>query len=331
MAETAPTRIRQLGSAFRSSRVFLSAVELGLFSALGGPLDACALAERIGIHRRGARDFFDALVALDMLERHDGLYANTGEATVFLDRASSSYIGGMAEMQAARGYDLWGALTSALRTGEPQTEAKGDFRLLYQDPARMRNYLRAMTAGSLEPARSIAGRFPWERFSTFVDVGTAQGCLPVQVALAHEHLSGQGFDLPVVAPLFEELVSSFGLEDRLRFHGGDLATDELPAAEVVVMGNLLCDFGLDDKKMLIGKAHAALPSGGALIVYESLIDDERRHNAGALLASLGMLLQKEVAFGFTGAECRAWMAEAGFTRSYVEALDGPRSMVVGFR
>ena len=70
---------------------------------------------------------------------------------------SSSYVGGMAEMQSAHGYHLWGSLTEALRTGAPQTEAKGDFRLLYRDPDRMRRYFRAMSAGSLMAARQIAG------------------------------------------------------------------------------------------------------------------------------------------------------------------------------
>lgn len=327
-----PRRIQELGAAFRSSRVFLSAVELGVFRALApGPLDGCTLAERTGVHPRGARDFFDALVALGVLERDGYRYANSAEAATFLDPASPSYVGGMAEMQATRGYRVWGSLTSALRSGQPQTDAKGDFRLLYQDPERMRRYLRAMTAGSLGSARAIARCFPWERYRTFVDVGTAEGCLPVQVALAHHHLAGAGFDLPVVAPAFARLVASHGLAQRLRFFGGDLVVDELPPADVVVMGNLLCDFDLCGKQALMAKAHSALPAGGALVVYEPLIDDDRRHNLAALLASVGMLLQKEGAFGFSGAECRSWMAEVGFGRTYVEPLDGPRAMVVGFK
>ncbi len=85
---------------------------------------------------------FDALVALGLLERTDGRYANTPETDFYLDRSKPSYIGGMAEMQSVSGYRVWASLTGALRTGEPQTDAKGDLRRLYEDPDRARRYSR---------------------------------------------------------------------------------------------------------------------------------------------------------------------------------------------
>ncbi|HSH23117.1 MAG TPA: methyltransferase [Acidimicrobiales bacterium] len=330
--ELSPERIQELGAAFRASKALLSAVELGVFSALaGGPLDGDALAAQTGIHERAARDFFDALVALGLLERADGRYANSPETDFYLDRSKPSYIGGMAEMQSVSGYRVWASLTGALRTGEPQTDAKGDFRRLYEDPDRARRYLQAMTAGSRASAQAIAARFPWGEHQSVLDVGTAQGCLAVQVALTHDHVRGGGFDLPAAQPIFEEYVASFGLSHRLRFFPGDFLADPLPPADVVVLGNVLCDLDLPAKRALLAKAHAAVPVEGALIVYESIIDNERRNNASALLTSLAMVVQKAGAFGFTGAECRAWMHEAGFAETWVEPLDGPRSMVVGHK
>ena len=121
-----PEAILQLGTAFWGSKTLLSAVELGLFSELAssGPLDAEALRERLDLHPRSARDFFDALVALGMLERDNGLYRNTDDTDLFLDRAKPSYVGGMLEMLNARLFGFWNSLTEGLRTGEPQNEAK---------------------------------------------------------------------------------------------------------------------------------------------------------------------------------------------------------------
>jgi hypothetical protein len=305
--ETTPASILQLALGFWGSKVLLSG---------------------------SARDFFDALVALRMLEREGGVYRNTPETDRFLDRGKPTYVGGLVEMANARLYPFWGALTAGLRTGEPQNEVRtgGDlFRALYEDPARLKLFLQAMTGFTMGTARAIARQFPWHDVRTFIDVGCAQGCVPVQVALAHPHIRGGGFDLPVVGPIFEDYVGSFGLGDRLRFCAGDFFANELPQADVLAMGRVLHDWDLERKKMLLAKAYRALPEGGALIVYESLIDDERRENVFGLLMSLNMLIETPGGFDFTGADCAGWMRSVGFRRTYVESLAGPDSMVVGFK
>jgi hypothetical protein len=117
----------------------------------------------------------------------------------------------------------------------------------------------------------------------------------------------------------------------LRFYPGDFFEDPLPAADVLVMGHILHDWGLEEKRLLLEKAYEALPEGGALIVYEALIDDERRENAFGLLASLNMLIETPAGFDYSGADCRSWMGDAGFRETYVEHLVGPDSMVVGIK
>ena len=330
-----PDRILELGFAFWGAKTLLSAVELGVFSELAkGAQDGEALRERLNLHPRSARDFFDALVALGMLGRRDGQYGNTPETDQFLDRAKPSYVGGILEMANARLYPFWGSLTEGLRSGDPQNEAKtgGDlFAAIYADPALLRQFLRAMSGQNMGTAVAIAQKIPWQTHRTFVDVGTAQGAVPVQLARAHPHLTGGGFDLPPVGPVFEEYVAEAGLGDRLRFYAGDFFTDPLPAADVLIMGYILHDWDLEGKRALLAKAYAALPAGGRLVVYEALIDDERQQNTFGLLMSLNMLIETRGGFDYTGADCRAWMREAGFRESYVEPLVGPNSMVVGIK
>ena len=334
-AQLTPGRIMQLGLGFWGSKALLSAVELGVFTELAKePLDAKMLAERLRLHPRSARDFFDALVALGMLYRNRSKYTNTTETDFFLDRAKPSYVGGMLEMANARLYPFWGSLTEALRTGKPQNEIKKGqdlFSVLYGDPKRLRVFLQGMTGLSLGAARVIAAKFPWGEYRTFIDIGGAQGGVPVQVALAHDHVSGGNFDLPVVGPIFEEYVASFGLSDRLRFYPGDFFKDPLPQADVLIMGHILHDWNLEEKKMLIAKAYKKLPAGGALIVFEAVIDDERRKNAFGLLMSLNMLIETPGGFDYTGADCLGWMREIGFQKTRIEHLDGPDSMVIGFK
>jgi hypothetical protein len=162
-------------------------------------------------------------------------------------------------------------------------------------------------------------------------VGTAQGDLAVQIAVANDHLTGVGFDLPEVAPIFEDYVQQNGIEDRLRFAAGDFFANDLPKADVLVMGHILHDWGLDEKRTLISKAYEALPDKGALIVYETIIDDDRSKNAFGLLMSLNMLIETDRGFDYTASDCTGWMTEAGFRETRAEHLIGPDSMVIGVK
>jgi hypothetical protein len=333
--EITPESIMKLGLGFMGSKTLLSAIELGLFTKLAkGPMSHDAILKAFKLHNRGLRDFLDALLAFGMLNRDGDTYSNTPETDFFLDRAKPTYIGGVLEMANARLYPFWGNLTEGLRTGEPQNEAKTSgnlFDTLYSDPARLRQFLSAMTGLSLGIGKAIAKQFPWKEYRSFVDVGGAQGAIPVQLALEHPHLTGTNYDLPVVEPIFQEYVASFGLSDRLKFIPGDFLKDTLPSADVIVMGHILHDWNLEEKKMLIKKTYDALPSGGAFIVFEALIDDERRTNAFGLLMSLNMLIETPGGFDYTGADCCGWMKEAGFRKTTVEYLAGPDSMVVGIK
>jgi SAM-dependent methyltransferase len=330
-----PAKIMQLGTAFWGSKTLLSAIELGLFTELAkGPLDAAALIKRLQLHPRSARDFFDALVALGMLKRTGERYANTAETAVLLDRAKSSYVGGILEMCNARLYRFWGSLTEGLRTGKPQNEDKAGedfFGTLYADPQRLEGFLKAMTGLSIGTAQVIAKKFPWKKYRTFVDVGCAQGGVAVEIARAHKHLIGGGMDLPVVQPVFEAYAQARGVAQRLRFHPGNFFKDPLPKCDVIIMGHILHDWNLDEKMMLLRKAYDALTPRGALIVHEALIDDARKQNAFGLLMSLTMLIETHGGFDFTGADCRKWMKEVGFKRTQVARLIGPDGMVVGFK
>jgi hypothetical protein len=333
--QLSPEPLLNIGMGFWGAKALLSAVEFGLFTRLAqGRADVGELTKDLGLHERAARDFLDALVALKLLEREDGLYGNSPEADFFLDRAKPSYVGGVLEMANARLYPSWGRLSEALKTGRRQNEGQDEedfFGALYSDPKRLRGFLAAMSGISAGPAAAIAARIPWQDFGSFVDIGAAQGMVPVTIARAHPHLAGAGFDLPVVRPVFEEFVAQHGLSDRLRFVPGDFFKDRLPTADVIVMGHVLHDWNMEEKRVLLAKAHEALPKGGMLIVYEAIIDDDRRENAFGLLMSLNMLIETPGGFDYTGADCQQWMREAGFSETRVEHLLGPDSMVIGVK
>ena len=199
----------------------------------------------------------------------------------------------------------------------PQNESKHGgadmFAALYADPARLKEFLGAMTGISHGANMAIAREFPWKDHTTFVDVGTAQGDLAVQIALANPHLKGIGFDLAAGGADLRGVREANGLAIRC-VRSRRLLQGPLPKADVVMMGHILHDWDLPTKKMLIKKAYDALPAGGAFIVYEAIIDDDRSKNTFGLLMSLNMLIETPGGFDYTGADCAGWMKEAGFSR-----------------
>lgn len=329
-----PNRIVDLAYAFWQSKALLSAVEVGVFTSLAdGPLDLETLTARTGLHPRGARDFFDALAALGLLRRDaQGRYGNQPDTDQFLDRRKPAYVGALLEHLNARHFQNWSLLTRALRTGAPQSGAlaDGSYPALYSDGPERNVFLNGMTAGSLVAAKTLATIFPWDRYKTFVDIGTAQGCVPVVIAGAHPHLTGGGFDLPTVEEAFTTYVGRHGLSDRLNFYRGDFFFDPLPQADVIVMGRILHNWDRPTRSLLLQKAHQALPPGGALIVYDPLIDDGRMLPHG-LLSSLNMLIETQGGSEYSGAECAQWMSQAGFRDIRIEPLRDMHAAIIGTR
>jgi hypothetical protein len=333
--DTMPDRLVDIACGYRAAKVLLSAIELDLFTVLAErSLNAEALTKSLDLHPRGALDFFDALVALELLDRGgDGRYSNTPLTAAYLDRRSADFIGGMFDQLNTREYAMWDTLGSALRTGKPRTgiDAAEHFTTLYRDPPRFKTFVSAMTAGSLSAAKLIAARFPWADYGTLMDIGTSQGCLPVQVATAHKHISAGGFDLPELAETFNGYAREHGVAERVRFWPGNFFHDDLPHADVLAFGRVLHNWDLPTKQMLLRKAFQALTKNGAVIVYDILIDDDRCSGAAGLLSSLNMLVWTAAGFGYTGADCMEWMREAGFHKTRVESLVAGQSMVIGFK
>jgi hypothetical protein len=335
-----PSHIMQVGSGFWASKTLLSAVELQLFTHLGAEaMTGEEIGDRAGLHQRGIYDFLDTLVALRFLERDGdgaaGRYRNTAETAAFLDQRNPTYIGGILEMFNARLYQFWAGLTEALRTGAPQNEIKHTgramFEELYNDPARLEQFMHAMEGISLGNFHALADRFDFSRYQTVCDVGGATGLLCTILATRHPHLRCTSFDLPVVAPIAEKSIAAAGLAHRVATSSGDFFVDALPRAEVITMGMILHDWNLDRKLHLIRSAYDALPDGGAFIVIENLIDDARRENAFGLMMSLNMLIEFGDAFDFTGSDFTGWCRQTGFRTVEILPLAGPASAGIAYK
>ena len=341
MSNPTPDRIMQLATGCWPSKCILAGNDLGLFALLGSDqaLTAESIREHLGLHPRGIYDWLDALVSFGVLERDgDGpvaTYRNSEEAALFLDRNSPAAVSGFLSMFNARIYGMWGDLEDGLRTGEPQNEIKHTgkviFEELYEDPAKLRQFMEAMKGLHYGPMRAFAEKFDFKPYQTMCDVGGALGVLAITVAEQHEHLQIQSFDLPPVEPLAAEEIAKAGLRERVTAVSGDFFKNPLPKVDLITMGQILHDWDLPNKQHLIKAAYDALPEGGAFVVMESLIDDARRENTFGLLLSLHMMMEFGGAFDYTHADFNGWCLEAGFKRTEAFHLAGPMSAAVAYK
>ena len=325
---------------FWSSKILLTAVNMGLFTYLSsGELSGQDIKEKLKLHKRGLYDFLDALVALGFLKRtglkETAMYANSDDADLFLDKNKPSYVGGMLEMSNNRLYPFWNTLEEGLKTGMPQNETKSGgapiFEALYKDQSKLSEFLRAMGGIQMGNFIALAKTFDFSNYSTLCDIGGAGGYLAAQVALNNEHMKCISFDLPPVEAIALENINTMGLNDWVSIQSGDFFKEDMPKSDVITMGNILHDWGTQDKKMLIKKAYEALPKGGALIVIENIIDDDRSKNVFGLMMSLNMLIETPEGFDFSFADFKQWVEEIGFTKTVIIPLTGPSSAVIAFK
>jgi hypothetical protein len=335
-----PGPILQTAFAFWSSKVLLTAVDFELFTKLGKRrVTGVELGSELGLHPRGISDFFDALVAMKFLDREgDGLFAkyfNTPAGSLYLDRASPRYVGGILVMLNNRLFKFWDDLPDALRSGKPQNEIKhgqkGMFEELYEELPRLEQFMGAMTGLSRINFEAFAAKFDFSNFNTLCDVGGATGLLCIEAAKKHPHLQCVSFDLPPVEPIARKHIDLAGLSDRIRTASGDFFKDPLPKADIITMGMILHDWNLEKKMRLLRAAYDALPPNGALVAIEALIDDTRRENVFGLLMSLNMLIEFGDAFDYSAADFRGWCREVGFNRFDVIHLAGASSAAVAYK
>jgi predicted O-methyltransferase YrrM len=335
-----PANIMEIGMGFWASKALLAAVKLNLFTELGDDsLSVAELQNRLNLHPRSSADFFDALVSLGLLQREgngpSARYANTLETGLFLNRYAPAYVGGLLEMANDRLYPFWGNLEEGLRTGKPQNEVKQTgkpiFDALYAQPTVLEQFLNGMAGAQVGNFMALANKFDFSPYETLCDVGGANGTLSICIARQHPHLQCLSVDLPPVAPIAAQTIGQAGLSHQIQVGTLDFLTQSFPQADLITMGNILHDWDLAHKKMLIRKAWEALPQNGALVVIENIIDNERRHNAFGLLMSLNMLIETDGGFDYTHADFRQWVTEAGFRSTFKLPLAGSCSAVIAYK
>ncbi len=335
-----PSKIIEVGTGFFATKTLLTATNMELFTILAKrQLSGQEIQSRLGLHPRSLYDFLDALVAMGFLKRkglkEKALYSNSEDTDFFLDKNKPSYMGGMLEMCNNRLYPFWNNLEDALKTGLPQNETKNGgkpiFEAVYADPNKLREFVGAMAGIQMGNFIAFAKEFDFSKYKSLCDIGGAGGFLAAQVVLNNKHMRCTSLDLPEVEPIAKENIRNMELGNKVDIIAGDFFIDDFPKSDVITMGNILHDWGTKDKKLLIKKAYNALPLGGALVVIENIIDNDRRKNAFGLLMSLNMLIETAEGYDFSFLDFDKLVKETGFKSTSLMPLKGSTSAAIAIK
>jgi acetylserotonin N-methyltransferase len=300
LARVDPAPLLDLIYAFRRSKVLFVAVSFGIFDRLhGASATAAELAAELHLDLDALERLLDACTGLDFLSKRDGVYTNLPLADVYLRRESPQTLSGYIRYSETAIYPLWANLAAGIREGKHQWERTfGDtggslFDYFFKTEESKRDFLAGMNGYGVLSSPGVVAAFDLGRFRRLVDLGGATGHLPIAACERYPNLRGAVFDLPAVIPVTLEYIAKSSVADRVEAIPGDFFSGELPDADLFALGRILHDWNLPSIEKLLRKIYEKLPLGGALLVAEMLLVDDKTGPVDAQMQSLNMLMCTE--------------------------------------
>lgn len=331
-----PSPVLELLNGFRKSKVMFAAASLGVFDALAdGPKPAAALAKELACDADALQRLLDACVGLGLLNRTDAGYANTPTASAYLTSSSPSRMLGYINYSNAFLWKMWDHLEDAIREGTHRWKQTYGwdgpiFSHFFRDESAKREFLFGMHGFGLISSPQVVNAVDLSRYKTLVDLGGATGHLAVAACRRWPNLRAVVFDLPEAVPLAKEVVGATDVADRVQVAAGDFFADPLPPGDVYALGRILHDWSEDKIVKLLAKIHAALPPGGALLIAEKVLRDDKAAPEWAVLQSLNMLVCTEGKERTLG-EYEALLKQAGFAEVIARRTASPLDAVLAVK
>jgi acetylserotonin N-methyltransferase len=313
-----PGIVLDLLQAFRRSKVMFAAASLGVFDALTtGPKPLQVLADELQANPDALERLLDACVGLQLLDRDHKGYRNTPVASTYLCRSSPQRLTGYIHFSNEVMWKLWGHLEDAVREGTHRWRQtfgwEGPiFAHFFRTEEAKREFLMGMHGYGQISSPQVVAAFDLSPYRDLVDLGGATGHLVIAACERYPQLRATVLDVPDAVPLAQAIVGASSVADRIRVVAGDFFVDPLPQGDLYVLGRVLHDWTEEKILRLLGRVHEHLPSGGAVLIVEKLLEEGKRGPLWAQLQDLNMLTCTE-GKERTLAEYEALLSQVGFT------------------
>ncbi|WP_285611749.1 methyltransferase [Actinokineospora globicatena] len=333
-----PLPLMALATSFWQFKTLAAAYELGLFTLLSGGkgVTAAELAEEFGIQERPAEILLTGCAALDLLEKHEGRYRNSPLSEEYLVPGKAGHLGGLITMFDQRLYAGWDKLTTAVRTNRPTTWDPDKERSLFEsaDPRMLEVFWEAMHAMSTQTARTLGEHVDLSGYRALLDVGGGSAAFDIVLTQVYPNLRANVYELAFVAEIAEQNIKAAGASDRVGTINGDFFTDPaFPGGhDLHLFSMVMHDWDETRNRVLLRKSFEALEPGGAVVLCELLVNDEKTGPLPAAMMSLNKLIETE-GRNYTVAEYATWLTDAGFADPEVIAFDavGANGVVIAHK
>jgi acetylserotonin N-methyltransferase len=314
-----PAPVLDLIEAFRRSKTMFAALALGVFDRLREqPAGAAELARLLEADAGALERLLDGCVGLGLLRKQAGVYRNQPVADVYLCSASPHSMHGYVLYSDEVLFPMWANLADAVREGTHRWKQTfgldgAIFSHFFRTDGAMRDFILGMHGAGMVSSPLAVTAFDLSRFRRMVDLGGATGHLVIAACERYPALRGAVFDLGRVTAIAREKVAQSPARGRIEVLAGDFFEDDLPAADLYALGRVLHDWSEEKIDALLGVVYDKLPPGGALLIAEKLLDQDKSGPVPALMQSLNMLVITE-GRERTAGEYEALLRKAGFAQ-----------------
>ncbi len=320
-----PDDFHQAVRGFQPSRILLTAIELDICTAVGQGSPVGDIAAGLGTDRRATEMLLDALVALDVLSKADGVYQNTPMSERYLvagarDDARAALI------HSANLWPRWSTLTECVRKGTSVTYRE----MVDRGDKWTTAFIAAMHRNATAHAPRVVNAVGLDITHRMLDVGGGSGAYAIAFARASRDLNVEVFDLPTVLPITRRHIEEAGLSDRITTRPGDLRSDDLGSGFDLVLLSAICHMlGPTANEELLARCFAALSPGGRIVIQDFILDADRTSPRRAALFALNMLVGTREGSTYTVEEYRSWLGRVGLVDIRHIAIPGPASLMIG--
>ncbi|MBW1951201.1 MAG: hypothetical protein JRJ18_16995 [Deltaproteobacteria bacterium] len=311
-----PNIVHHIATGYMGTCVLLAALELDVFDELSKkPMNSQQLADALGLSVKPLERLLVALTALGLLVRRDGIYSCSPETDRYLVKSSPSYFGDYYRFEVRHCL-----MPDFIRLDELIKENRAvmadDWSEFMADEEKARVFSLGQHSASMGGGRTLAAKFDFSPFKKLVDLAGGTGACSIAACRTNPELKSVVVDFPNVLKVAEEVIAREGLSDRISTQAGDISKDDWPEGDVMLISLVISGFGKEDQLRIFRKCHEKLPSGGAVIVHDFLLNEDY---TGPVLSGLYYLISVD-GVPTSAKDMAGLLQEAGFVEPVIRTV-----------